>query len=305
VDKLTRMPVIGPVVAWVTRSRAYRVFEHYNDVGSNRLAGAVTFFGFLALFPLLTVALAVAAAVLTDNRVNELQQKIAEQIPGLSNHLNLHEVVANAGTVGLVSGVILLVSGLGWVDTTRVSIRSSWYLPLEPGNVIVRKFWDTVMLLGLGLVGAVSLGASIAAGALTGQAATWLGLEGSTGGRVALAVIAFLIAVAADLLVFSYLLVGLPRIFGQPRRAVLEAALLGAVGFEILKQALAAYIAGVATKSVYGAFGTPIALLLWINFICRWLLYCVAWTATADPAAARLRMRERAVESIAKADEDL
>jgi membrane protein len=305
VDKLTRMPVIGPIVVWVTRSRAYRVFEHFNDVGSNRLAGAVTFFGFLALFPLLTVALAVAAAVLTDNRVNDLQQKIAEQIPGLSKQLNLHEVAANAGTVGLVSGFILLVSGLGWVDTTRVSIRSSWYLPLEPGNVIVRKFWDTVVLIGLGLVGGVSLGASIAAGALTGQAAKWLGLEGSTAGRVTLAVIAFVIAVAADLLVFSYLLVGLPRVFGQPRRVVLEAALMGAIGFEVLKQALAAYIAGVATKSVYGAFGTPIALLLWINFICRWLLYCVAWTATADPAAARLRMRERALEAIAKADEDL
>lgn len=298
------MPVIGPVVAWVTRTRAYRVYEHFNDVGSNRLAGAVTFFGFLALFPLLTVALAIAAAVLTDSRVNELQQKIGEQIPGLSRQLNLHEVAANAATVGLVSGFILLISGLGWVDTTRVSIRTSWYLPLEPGNAIVRKAWDTLVLIGLGIVGAVSLGASTAAGALTGQAAHWLGVEGSTGGRVALAVLAFLIAVTVDVLVFSYLLVGLPRISGQPRRVVLEAALLGAVGFEILKQALAAYVAGVASKSVYGAFGTPIALLLWINFMCRWLLYCVAWTATADPEAARLRARERAVEAIEKADEE-
>ena len=298
------MPVIGPVVAWVMRTRAYRVYEHFNDVGSNRLAGAVTFFGFLALFPLLTVALAIAASVLTDSRVNELQQKIGEQIPGLSRQLNLHEVAANATTVGLVSGVVLLISGLGWVDTTRVCIRTSWYLPLEPGNVIARKAWDTLVLFGLGVVGAVSLGASTAAGALTGQAARWLGVQGSTGGRVALAVIAFLIAVSVDVLVFSYLLVGLPRIFGQPRRVVLEAALMGAVGFEVLKQALAAYVAGVAAKSVYGAFGTPIALLLWINFMCRWLLYCVAWTATADPAAARLRARERAEEAIAKADED-
>ncbi|WP_042383297.1 YihY/virulence factor BrkB family protein [Streptacidiphilus melanogenes] len=304
-NQLTRLPLIGPVVARVTRTRAYRVYEHFDDVGSNRMAGSVTFFGFLALFPLLTVALAVAASVLSDSRVNTLQQKIAEQIPGLSKQLNLHEVAANATTVGLVSGVILLISGLGWVDTTRVSIRTSWYLPLEPGNVIVRKFWDTVMLIGLGVVGAISLAASTAAGSLTGQAARWLGLQGSTGGRVALAVVAFVLAVAVDLMVFSYVLVGLPRIFGQPRRVVLEAALLGAIGFEILKQALAAYIAGVATKSVYGAFGTPIALLLWINFMCRWLLYCVAWTATADPEAARLRARQRAVEAVAKADEDV
>jgi membrane protein len=303
-DKLTRMPVIGPVVAWVTHTRAYRVYEHFNDVGSNRLAGAVTFFGFLALFPLLTVALAVAAAVLTDSRVNELQQKIGEQIPGLSKQLNLHDVAANAATVGLVSGVILLISGLGWVDTARVSIRTSWYLPIEPGNVVVRKAWDTLVLIGLGLVGAVSLGASTAAGSLTGEVAKWLGLDHSTAGQVTLGLVAFVLAVCVDLLVFAYLLVGLPRIFGQPRKVVLQAALLGAVGFEILKQALAAYVAGVATKSVYGAFGTPIALLLWINFMCRWLLYCVAWTATADPAAARARARERALEAVAKADEE-
>ncbi|WP_370119978.1 YihY/virulence factor BrkB family protein [Streptacidiphilus sp. MAP12-33] len=289
----------------MTRSRAYRVYEHFNDVGSNRLAGAVTFFGFLALFPLLTVALAVAAAVLTDSRVAELQQKIGEQIPGLSKQLNLHDVAANAGTVGLVSGVILLISGLGWVDTTRVAIRTSWYLPIEPGNVAIRKAWDTLMLIGLGLVGAVSLGASTAAGSLTGQVAKWLGLDGSTAGQVVLGVLAFVLAVCVDVLVFAYLLVGLPRIFGQPRKVVLQAALMGAVGFEILKQALAAYVAHIATKSVYGAFGTPIALLLWINFMCRWLLYCVAWTATADPAAARARAHERAVEAVAKADEDV
>ena len=37
---------------------------------------------------------------------------------------------------------------------------------------------------------------------------------------------------------------------------------------------------GVAAKSMYGAFGVPVALLLWINFTSKLLLYCAAWTAT-------------------------
>ncbi|MEY9941014.1 YihY/virulence factor BrkB family protein [Streptacidiphilus sp. MAP5-3] len=303
-DFLTRLPVLGPLAARVLRTRAYRVFEHFNDVGSNRMAGAVTFFAFLALFPLLTVALAIAATVLTDSRVNQLQQKIAEQIPGLSKQINLHDIAANATTVGVISGAILLVSGLGWVDTTRACIRQSWWLPPEPGNAVVRKLWDVVVLFGLGLVGAVSLGASSSALALTGQVARGLGVAESSAGRAGLSVAAFLIAVAADVLVFAYLLVGLPRIPAPRRRTVLQAALLGAVGFEILKQAMAAYLSGVATKSVYGAFGTPIALLLWINFICRWLFYCVAWTATADPRAARARARARAEGILADADHE-
>lgn len=63
------------------------------------------------------------------------------------------------------------------------------------------------------------------------------------------------------------------------------AGLLGAVGFELLKLLLSGYLKGVASKSMYGAFGTPIALLLWINFTAKLLVFCAAWTATQDPAA--------------------
>jgi membrane protein len=37
---------------------------------------------------------------------------------------------------------------------------------------------------------------------------------------------------------------------------------------------------GVAAKSMYGAFGVPVALLLWINFTAKLVLFCAAWTAT-------------------------
>lgn len=65
------------------------------------------------------------------------------------------------------------------------------------------------------------------------------------------------------------------------RRAVVVAALIGAVGFELLKLLLTGYLQGVATKTVYGAFAVPVAVTLWINFMARLLLYCAAWTATA------------------------
>ena len=59
------------------------------------------------------------------------------------------------------------------------------------------------------------------------------------------------------------------------------AALIGAVGFELLKLLLERLHAGASPpKSMYGAFGVPIALLLWINFTAKLLLFCAAWTAT-------------------------
>ncbi|MBC3843916.1 YihY/virulence factor BrkB family protein [Streptacidiphilus sp. 4-A2] len=295
-DWLTRLPVIGPVVAWLLRSRPYRVYEHFNDVGSNRLAGAVTFFGFLALFPLLTVAMAVAIGTLSAAQVHTLQDKIAAQVPALSQSLDLEGLVRNAATVGLVSGLLLLISGLGWVDTTRVAVRTVWRLPVEPGNAVLRKAQDLGVLLGLGLAATVSLAASAFAGSLTGQVTHWLGIEHSTAGRYLLAGAAYVIAVGSDMLIFAYLLVGLPPIRLERSKAVFQAALMGAIGFELLKQLLSAYLSHIARKSTYGAFGTPVALLLWLNIIFRWLLYCVAWTATADPVAGQARARDRAVE---------
>ncbi|MFJ9947120.1 YihY/virulence factor BrkB family protein [Kitasatospora sp. NPDC091207] len=302
-DFLTRLPVIGPLVAWVLRSRPYRAYEHFTAARGNRLAGAVTFFGFLALFPLLTVALAIAVATLTDSRVAELQKRISDQLPGISDALNLSSLVANAGTVGLVSGVLLLISGLGWVDTMRTSIRDVWQLPEEDGNPVLRKVWDCVVLGGLGLVSLFSLAASAAGTTLAGRIAGWIGLGTGGPGGYLLTGVGLLIAVGSDMVLFAYLLAPFPRIRGQHRRDVLLGALIGGVGFELLKILLASYLGSVAGKSLYGAFGVPVALLLWINFVSRLLMYCVAWTATADPAAARDRARARAAAMVRAADE--
>ncbi|MFC8510550.1 YhjD/YihY/BrkB family envelope integrity protein, partial [Streptomyces sp. NPDC057266] len=65
-------------------------------------------------------------------------------------------------------------------------------------------------------------------------------------------------------------------------RDLVVAALLGAIGFELLKLLLGGYMRGVAAKSMYGAFGVPVALLLWINFTAKLLLFCSAWTATGS-----------------------
>ncbi len=303
-DFLTRLPVVGPLAARVLRSRPYRVYEHFTAVRGNRLAGAVTFFGFLALFPLLTVALAIAVKTLSDSRVADLQQRISDQLPGISDSLDLNSLIANAATVGVISGVLLLISGLGWVDTMRGSIRDVWLLPEEPGNPVLRKAWDCLVLFGLGLVSLLSLGASAVGTTLAGRLADQVGLDRDGPGGYLFSAVGLLIAVASDMVLFAYLLAPFPRITGQRRRSLVEGALIGAVGFEVLKLLLASYLGSVAGRSLYGAFGVPVALLLWINFVSRLLMYCVSWTALADPGAARERAREQAHEALRAADED-
>ncbi|MGW0395127.1 YhjD/YihY/BrkB family envelope integrity protein [Streptomyces sp. NPDC003042] len=281
-DWLTKLPVIGPLVAALTRTHAWRSYERLDHVHWTRLAAAITFISFLALFPLITVAAAVGAALLSQEQLDTLQKNLAEQVPGISDQLDLDALVANAGTVGLVAGALLLFTGIGWVGSMRDCLRAVWEKDDEDeGNPFVRKGKDALVLLGLGGAALGSAAASIVGSSAVGKFGELLGIPREGAGGALLRGGAFLVGVLAAFLLLLYVLTLLPGV--EPARGrLIQAALIGAAGFELLKLLLSGYIREVAAKSMYGAFGVPIALLLWINFTAKLLLFCAAWTSTRD-----------------------
>ncbi|MFG2678531.1 YihY/virulence factor BrkB family protein [Streptomyces sp. NPDC048392] len=282
-DWLKKLPVVGPWIARLMITHAWRSYERLDRVKWARLAAAMTFTSFVALFPLLSLAAAVAAATLSEKQQDQLQDKIAEQIPGISDQLNIQGLVDNAGTVGIIAGLLLLVTGMGWAEATRGCLRAVWELPDEEENPILHRAKDAGVLVGLGGALLVTVGISTVASALVGWIIRSIGLaEGGVGG-VLLYIAAFAVAVLADFLLLLYVLTLLPGVQPERRRLVV-AALIGAVGFELLKLLLSGYMQGVAAKSMYGAFGVPVALLLWINFTSKLVLFCASWTATGSKA---------------------
>ncbi|WP_405732332.1 YihY/virulence factor BrkB family protein [Streptomyces sp. NBC_00028] len=278
-DWLKNLPVVGPAVVRLMATHAWRSYERLDRVKWTRLAAAMTFISFVALFPLLTVAAAVAAATLSTAQQDELQNKIADQVPGISDQLDIDSLVANAGTIGLIAGAVLLFTGIGWVGSMRECLRAVWELPDEEVNPLLSKAKDTGILLGLGGALLVTIAASAVGSAMVGWISDQIGIDREGWGAVLLRCAAFLIAVLADFLLLLYVLTLLPGV--EPtRRRLLVAALIGAVGFELLKLLLSGYMQGVAAKSMYGAFGVPVALLLWINFTSKLVLFCASWTAT-------------------------
>ncbi|WP_328845064.1 YihY/virulence factor BrkB family protein [Streptomyces sp. NBC_00258] len=278
-DWLKKLPGVGPLVTRLMATHAWRSYERLDRVKWTRLAAAMTFISFVALFPLITVAAAIAAATLDKEGQEKLQEKIAEQVPGISDQLDIGGLVDNAGTVGLIAGALLLFTGIGWVGSMRECLRAVWELPDEEENPFLSKLKDGGVLVGLGGAVLVTLAASTVASSAVGWTARQFGIDEDGWGGVLLQTAAFAVAVLADFLLLLYVLTLLPGV--QPaRRRLVVAALIGAAGFELLKLLLSGYMQGVASKSMYGAFGVPIALLLWINFTSKLLLYCAAWTAT-------------------------
>ncbi|BAU85588.1 ribonuclease BN [Streptomyces laurentii] len=284
-DWLTKLPVVGPWVVRLMRTHAWRAYERLDAAHWSRLAAAITFLSFLALFPLITVAAAIGAALLSPDRLATIEHKIADQVPGISEQLDIAGLVDNAGTVGLVAGGVLLFMGIGWIGSMRDCLRAVWGLDgVDEGNPFVRKGKDTIVLLGLGGVMLGSLAASWLGSTAVGWSAGRLGISHQGAGGIFLEFAAILVAVVADFLILTYALTLLPGV--EPgRRDLIVAALLGSVGFELLKLLLGGYMREVAAKSMYGAFGVPVALLLWINFMAKLLLFCAAWTAAGEKGA--------------------
>ncbi|MGI5377725.1 YihY/virulence factor BrkB family protein [Streptomyces sp. CA-251387] len=278
-DWLKKLPGVGPMVTRLMTTHAWRSYERMDRVKWTRLAAAMTFISFVALFPLLTVAAAIAAATLSQEQQDKLEDKLAEQVPGISDQLDIGALVQNAGTVSLIAGAVLLFTGISWVGSMRECLRAVWELPDDEENPVLRKAKDAGVLVGLGGAVLVTIVASAVASAMVGWITRQIGIDEGGWGGVLLHIAAFLVAVLTDFLLLLYVLTLLPGV--EPaRRRLMVAALIGAIGFELLKLLLSGYMQGVATKSMYGAFGVPVALLLWINFTAKLVVFCAAWTAT-------------------------
>ena len=277
------------------RTQVWRAWRRYGDRRGNRLAGATTFFGFLSMFPLIVLAAAVVGRLLNDEAVRKLKDGIQENLPGIGDRIDIDALIANAGTIGLVSGATLLITGLGWIDSLRASIRSMHELDDQPGNLLKLKLADFGALLGLGLIGLFGTLATSVLGTLSERVVDWLDLDGTWIASWGLDGVRYLLGVVSGALLFGYMQTGMPRII-LPRKVMLIAALAGGVVFVGAQELGGLYVNSViGNNQAYGALALPLALLVWIYLLTRIIMLIAAWTkeATLDHGR-RAEQAERA-----------
>lgn len=262
-----------------------RTYTHYNDARGNQLAGGVTYFGALSFFPLLAVSFAVlgyVVAVYPDARA-DVEQFLRENLPGLvgdgDQQINLEQVTDARTGVGILGVLGLIYTGLGWLDALREALRQIYDLPISPGSLAARKVADLGMLVVLGLGVLLTLAVSGVATAVTTQVLALVNLEESTLAIVLLKVLAIGLALAADTFLLTIIFARLPG-HRLPWRDVMSAAVLGAMLLELLK-ILGTYLVSKTTDNpVYGTFAVIVGLLVWMNFVCRALLFSASWGVT-------------------------
>ncbi|ADB30424.1 ribonuclease BN [Kribbella flavida DSM 17836] len=269
------------VWARFSRTQLWRAWKRYGDRRGNRLAGATSFFGFLSMFPLIVLTAAVTGKLLDPSAVDRLKKAIATNLPGIGEQIDLDTLISNAGAIGLVSGVSLLLTGLGWIDSLRASIRSMHELDDQPGNVVKLKVFDLGALIGLGLIGLIATGASSVLVGLSDKIVEWVGLDGTWLARWGIGLISILVGVAAGALLFLYLQTAMPRIL-LPRKVAMIAALVGGVLFYLAQRLGNSYVKNViGNNAAYGTLALPLALLVWIYLMTRAIMLIAAWTKEA------------------------
>jgi membrane protein len=159
----------------------------------------------------------------------------------------------------------------------------------EQPNFVVGKATDLAVLLVIGFILLVSVGLSALVSGFSERLIDVLGFDPDA--TVPLAVLR-MVAHGMAILASTVLLLAMFRLLARPhlpRAALLWGALLGAVGFELLK-AVANQLLGLTQgKPAFQAFGVALILLVWINYFSRLVMLAAAWAYTARASSDRRR----------------
>lgn len=275
---------LRPIVAsWVRVRRRNRWVGHvvraarrYNQADGRRLAAAVTFYGFFAVFALAVLGFAVLGYVLDNAAADRaVERYLAENLPVLDTAA-LRDARGAAGLIGFVS---LPVIGLLWVDSLRSSIRAVWQIEEYPGGFFVRWFIDGIALVGLAALLAVSLTVAFGTGGLLERLVVAAGGAEFTPAQWLLAVIGFVLGYGVNALLAIFVLTALPRL-RMPWRRVLGPGLLIAAGVVVLKALAWLFVERVETNPALQVVAGAAGLLIFLLVLNQLILFAAALTAT-------------------------
>jgi membrane protein len=267
--------------AWLRHVVAAWQLLQRNNGG--QYAAAITYFSFLALFPLLLLAVAVVGFVLHSHPGTEQAffSHLTDNIPGaLGKTLksSLQAAIASRTGLGIVGLLGVLWTGLGWVGNLRGAIDGVWSREPVRLNFLKAKVANLLVLLGLGIGSVLSLALTIVGTSVTDQVLRALSLETLPGAHVVLKLLGIAVAVGGDLIIFWWIIIRLPQ-QDVPARVALQGALLASAGFEVLKIVGTYTVAHTANSPTAGPFAGIIAVLIWVQLVARWMLFACAWTA--------------------------
>ncbi|HVW23005.1 MAG TPA: YihY/virulence factor BrkB family protein [Candidatus Saccharimonadales bacterium] len=242
------------------------VIKKYDDDQAGYQAALLTYYGFLALFPLLLILSTVTA--LFNNSHLHLQQTIindtTKSFPILGQQLSSHVQGLHKSGLALLTGLLFTLYGArGVASAFRNSVHHIWGVPRHKRPGFPKSLAKNLMIIFVGGIGFVLAGVCTAITAAAGQGVGFRALS-----------------IGVDLVVLFWLFQALLNI-SLPHKIHLKqtssAALSAAIGLVIL-QTVGGYLLKRELQNLdvlYSYFALALGLLFWLYLQAQVICYAL------------------------------
>jgi uncharacterized BrkB/YihY/UPF0761 family membrane protein len=241
----------------------YAVVKKYADDAGGRQAALITYYGFLSIFPLLLVAVAVLSWALVNRPALRTEMVEALVPAALQDTVNTALIAMPTSGLPLAVGIIgLLFSAMGVVRSAYETLNHVAAVPLRSRFGFVARYARILLMLVIVLTGGLVVAAlTVAAGALPD-----IGQLQRLAAGASSALVVFVVLVSA-----ARVLVARPVSW----RSTWLAAVSGAVAVALVLSVGARLLSALVTKSgpVYGSFATVAGIFALLYLVCQTLVY--------------------------------
>ena len=217
--------LVKRIMAWSWVIHLLRAIDRFTSRLGNQFAAAITYFSVLALIPILMFAFAIlglTVEVLRPDLAQTLVQVISDRVASASGAKALTNTLIDSlkswRTVLLVGLLSAGYAGSGWVANVRQALNAMWHpegIRASGATGILGWLADLgknlLILVGLMILGAVTVGASLSATAAKSLVLGWLGLRGSGVASVLTSIASLIVSLISGWLLFLYLYWIMPR----------------------------------------------------------------------------------------------
>ena len=272
-------------------------------------AGSLAFFTLFSIAPVMIVIVSVVGVFYGEEAaqgqiVLQLQETIGSEAAQAVQSAVASSSLKGSGLFATIAGIFAMLVGATTVfGQMQNSLNSIWTVVPKPSrNSIVlflrKRLTSLTIVLAVGFVMLVSLSLSVGLRVLLENVQGWLPWYG-----VAYNALELMLSILVASLLFATLFKVLPDVL-LSWRDVAVGALLTAVLFTVGRSLIALYLSYTATASTYGAAGSLVLLLLWVNYSSLILLYGAAFTKahllargfTVQPRNVAVRIRHEIIE---------
>lgn len=256
-----RLRAYGERHPWL--GEALDVQDRFGEVNGSFLSSGIAVSVFLAIFPLLLVAIAVVGFVASGDE--NLGPRVVENL-GLTGSAAdlLTDAVDKAADSKRAASIIGLV-GLAWSGSgvgvaLQGGVRTPWQ---EQSSGVKERLVATAWLAAAGL----GFAAAVAMTSALNWLPDWLPV-------FVVAPLTILVGVAVEVALFWWMFWGLGT-RRVPARDLLPGAVVAGIGFEVLKLAGTLFVPRLVANSsaLYGPIGVVFAIIVWLTILARIIVY--------------------------------